>query len=167
MTSRVEDRLKPSSREAQDATAAPSGIYLVCDNADRSLAKTIRSFLFNQRLPVEWTPYSLGAADLAGSAEHQKLLRRNSAHLVLHGETSEDWIQDRIRELNDMRRPGTPAPLQAIYLANPRRDDKEDILVREVALLEGYSPATVADVLKPYLDRMSGAAAVQSAGSSS
>lgn len=152
LASRVEDRLKAPSREVQ-RMQPPSGIYVVCHNDDRALAKTVRSFLFNQRREVEWTPVSLGLTDLTGSAEHEKLLRRNQAHLVLHGATSEAWIQDRIRELNAMRQPGT-APVQAIYLANPPRADKEDLLVRDIALLEGYSPATVAEALTPLLDQL-------------
>ncbi len=106
LASRVEDRLKTPSGETH-AAAAPSGIYLVCDSIDRALAKTVKSFLFNQGCQVEWTPVSLGLTDLTGNVEHEKLLRRNSAHLVLHGETSEAWIQDRIRELERVRQPGT------------------------------------------------------------
>jgi len=152
LASRVEDRLKAPPREANGAQM-PSGIYLVCHNSDRALAKTVRSFLFNQRREVEWTPVSLGLADLTGNPEHEKLLCRNQVHLVLYGETDEAWIQDRIRELNASRQAGT-APVQAIYLANPPRPDKEEILVRDVALLEGYSPVTVADALRPLLDRL-------------
>jgi len=168
MATRVEDRLKASARGSRDVSAPPSGVYLVCGNRDRSLAKTLRSFLFHQRFQVEWPPNSLNSDELTGNPEHQKLMRRNSAHLVVHGETGEGWIQDRIRELNEVQQQGTISsqttspqaiPRQAIYLANPRRDDKEDILVHDIVLLEGYAPSAVGDVLKPYLDRIGGTAA--------
>src|SRR5262249_31567719 len=126
-------------------------VYVVCDNSDRALAKNIKFFLFSQGRQVEVTPASLAQVDLTGNAEHEKLLRRNGAHLVLHGETSEAWIQDRIRELKNLRAAGT-ARVQAIYLANPQREDKDDILVRDITLLPGYSPVTIANALKPFLD---------------
>ena len=126
---------------------APDSVYLVCDNADRALAKTLRSFMFNQRLSIEWTPS--GVDDLSTSEEHKKLLRRNRTHVVLHGETSEGWLQDRIRELNDMRQGGIR--FQAIYLAHPVRDDKDEILVRDIAVLKGYPPASVGSTLESFL----------------
>src|SRR5262249_38932641 len=115
----------------------------------------VRLSLFNENCEVEWTPISLDGIDLTGNQDHEKLLRRNNAHLVLHGETSEAWIQDRIRELNNFRLPGA-RPVQAIYLADPRRDDKESILVRDIGLLEGYLPTTVADAVRPFLDQIVG-----------
>ena len=148
----VEDRLKAPVRETHTAGMPPSDVYVVCDNVDRALAKNIKFFLFSQGRQVEVTPASLAQVDLAGNAEHEKLLRRNGAHLVLHGETSEAWIQDRIRELNSLRGAGA-APVQAIYLANPQREDKDEILVRDITLLPGYSPVTIADALKPFLDQ--------------
>ncbi len=155
LASRVEDRLKATVRQIENTMTPSSGIYLVCHNADRALAKTVRSFLFNQQLEVDWTPISVGMTDLTGNAEHEKLLRRNGAHLVLHGETTDAWLQDRIRELND-KRIGGESPLQAIFLANPPREDKNDILVRDITVLNGYSPVTVADALQPFLDEIGG-----------
>jgi hypothetical protein len=154
LETRVADRLRSQVREARADAVAASGVYVVCDNADRALAKSVRSFIFNQRYDVEWTPIGIG--DLATNQEHQKLLRRNRAHLVLHGETTEAWIQDRIRELNAIRRTGT-LPVQAIYLANPRRQDKDDILVRDISVLEGYPPVALATALEPLLACLSGA----------
>jgi hypothetical protein len=58
--------------------------------------------------------------------------------------------------MNDLRQPGTKL-CQAIYLANPRREDKDDILVRDIDVLEGYPPVPVAEVLKPYVDHVTGA----------
>jgi hypothetical protein len=148
----VADRLRSPSRERD---AAPStGVYLICDDQDRAVAKGVRSFIFNQRCDVEWTPF--GTGDLADDQEHQKLLRRNRAHLVLHGKTSEAWIQDRIRELTAVRQPGIP-PVQAIYLTDPRRQDKDDILVRDITLIDGYPPSTVGGTLEPFLDGIRGA----------
>lgn len=157
LASRVEDRLKAPSRQMQTAAEA-SGIYLVCDSADRALAKTVRSFLFNQGCQVEWTPVSLGMADLTSNAEHEKLLHRNSAHLILYGAKEDAWIQDRIRELLRTRQPETPKS-QAIYLADPHREDKDDILARDIMLLKAYAPVTVADALKSFLDRLGVSAA--------
>jgi TIR domain len=154
MAATVEDRLKAPERAAGGDVPPSSGIYLVCANKDRSVAKTLRSFLFNQRWQVEWTPVSLNSEDLASNPEHLKLMRRNNMHLVLHGDTDDGWIQDRIRELNERRERGHVRS-QAIYLANPRRDDKDDILVRDVELLEAYANVPVADVLKRYLDDLS------------
>jgi hypothetical protein len=156
LTALVEDRLKTQPAETQPG-AAPSGTYLVCDNADRALAKSVRSFLFNQNLEVEWTPVALAATDLTGNPEHEKLLQRNGAHLVLHGATSELWLQDRIHELNRVRQAaGAAAPVQVIYLADPRRDDKDEILVRGIDLVEGYGPQTVGGALQPFVDRSPG-----------
>jgi hypothetical protein len=148
----VEDRLKAPSRQSRVAGMPPPDVYVVCDNSDRALAKNIRFFLYSQGRRVEVTPASLAQVDLTGDPEHEKLLQRNRAHLVLHGETSDGWIQDRIRELDDLRAAGRSA-VQAIYLANPRREDKDDILVRDIALLPGYSPLTIADALKPFLEQ--------------
>ena len=96
LANRVEEKLR-STVTHTDGPDAASGIYLVCHNADRALAKTIRSFLHSQGPHVEWTPIDLSSEELGSSADHEKLLHRNQAHLVLHGETSESWIQDRIR----------------------------------------------------------------------
>ncbi len=152
LASRVEDRLRAPVRESSVAELSSSDVYVICDNADRALAKNIKFCLFNNGRQVEVTPASLAQTDLTGNAEHEKLLQRNGAHLVVHGESSEAWLQDRIRELSRMRRSGR-APLQAIYLANPQREDKDEILVRDVSLLQGYAPVTVADALKPFLDQ--------------
>jgi hypothetical protein len=149
LATQVEERLKAASPAVIEA-AATSGVYLICHNDDRVTAKMVRSFLFNQRCDVEWTPISIAAGELTGNPEHEKLLRRNRAHLVLHGDTKEGWLQDRIRELNAVRTPGT-APIQAIYLAEPHRGDKDDLLVRDVLLLNAYLPVTVADAVQPFL----------------
>jgi TIR domain len=149
LATRVEDLL--NARLRREDTAESAGIYLVCDNADRATAKTIRSFLFNQKQQIEWTPIA-ASSDLAGNAEHDKLLRRNRAHLILHGATTDAWIQDRIRELSELRARATgAAPLQAIYLADPQREDKDDILVRDLEVLTGYAPKPIAEVLQPFL----------------
>ena len=136
------------------APARP-GVYLICDKADRALAKSVRSFIFSQRWPIEWTP--IGIDDLAASAEHQRLLARNHGHLVLHGQTSEGWLQDRIRELAAARQDGGPR-VQAIYVADPERPDKDDILVHDVEVLPGYSPASIGASLQPFLQALEEAA---------
>jgi hypothetical protein len=153
LASLVKDRLKTTLKVTQTAPNA-SGVYLVCDNADRALAKTLRSFLFNQGREVEWTPFSFGLADLTGHTQHERLLLRNGSHLVVHGETGDAWIQDRIRELNRLRGTSTQR-VQAIYLGDPRRVDKDNILVKDILLVDGYSPRSVADALKPFLDQTS------------
>jgi hypothetical protein len=158
LASRIEERLRGPQTHSDQPVAA-SGIYLVCHNVDRSLAKTIRSFLFSQRHDVEWTPIALPSEELGSNTDHDKLLRRNRAHLVIHGETSEAWIQDRIRELNANRTAGASSRPQSIYLANPQREDKDDILVRDVSLLQAYSPVTVADALAPFLAELAGSGA--------
>jgi TIR domain len=154
MAATVEDRLKGSPREPATGAPRSSGIYLVCANKDRPVAKTLRAFLFNQRQQVEWTPVSVNSNSLGDDQEHLKLMRRNDMHLVVHGDTDEGWIQDRIRELGETREHGGVRS-QAIYLANPRRDDKDEILVHDVELMDGYSNGPVADVLKPWLDHLS------------
>src|SRR5215472_13286109 len=78
----VEDRLKAPPREIQTAGMAPSDVYVVCDNSDRALAKNIKFCLFSHGRQVEVTPASLAQVDLTGNTEHEKLLRRNGAHLV-------------------------------------------------------------------------------------
>jgi hypothetical protein len=155
LTTRIQDKLKSSSSALQQQTSdAPSGVYIVCDNADRALAKNIRSFLFSQGFRVEWTPLSAGQVDLSGNPEHEKLLLRNVAHVVIHGATNDGWIQDRIREL-DTHRLRRPASVQAIYLADPHRSDKDEILAAPAILqLNGYTPATLLQALQPLLDQV-------------
>jgi hypothetical protein len=148
LATRLKDQLT-ASFDAGTAAGRGSGIYVVCDNADRAIAKTVRSFLSSRKHRVEWTPISV-AGNLAGNAEHDKLLRRNQVHLVVHGVTNDGWIQDRIRELDDARAAGV-ASVQAIYLADPYRDDKDDVLVNEIGLLRGYAPTPVADALHPFV----------------
>lgn len=135
LVTHIRERLRNPLPQARAAVAA-SGIYLVCDNSDRPLAKILRSFLFNEGHDIEWTPISLDYLTQYG--EHTKRLRRNRTHLVLHGKTSEAWIQDRIRELNELRTAEREPQLQGIYLADPRREDKNEILVRDIVLLDGY-----------------------------
>jgi hypothetical protein len=148
LETRVTDRLRPRMKAAADSAPGRPGVYLICDKADRGIAKSVRSFIFSQRWPIEWTP--IGIDDLAASPEHQRLLARNRGHLVLHGSTDEAWIQDRIRELNAARQPGAP-PVQAIYLSDPERQDKEDILVDSIDVLRGYSPSAIGASIQPFL----------------
>jgi len=152
---RVADRLRPRDAASADAGSTRPGVYLICDKADRAVAKSVRSFIFSQRWPIEWTP--IGIDDLAASPEHQRLLARNAGHLVLHGSTNEAWVQDRIRELNAARRPGT-RQVQAIYLSDPEREDKDDILVHEMDVLRGFSPAAIGASIQPFLHSLEASA---------
>jgi hypothetical protein len=157
MATRVEDRLKPVAATQDTPAARSNRCYLVCANLDRSLAKTVRAFLANRKMRVEWTPAEFDSATLGENHKHLDLLRRNGVHLVLHGQTGDDWIQDRIGELDDVRQTGTGFR-QAICLANPERDDKSDLkefLTGDISLLEAYTTA-LGDVLSPFVDELTG-----------
>ena len=153
LETRVTDRLRRRSPVAESPSQPPRGVYLICDKDDRALAKSVRSFISSQHWDVEWTP--IGIEDLTTSADHQRLLARNQGHLVFHGRTSETWIQDRVRELNAARRSGTP-PVQAIYLSDPERPDKDDILAPDVDVLRGYAPTAIGAGLEPFLRSLGG-----------
>jgi hypothetical protein len=155
LEARVSDRLRPREPATAGGAAARPGVYLICDKADRALAKSVRSFIFMQRWPIEWTP--IGLDDLDASTEHQRLLARNHGHLVLHGQTSEAWLQDRIRELDASRHSGTPR-VQAIFVSDPERPDKEDILVHDVDVLRGYSAEAIGASIQPFLQALEKAA---------
>jgi hypothetical protein len=147
LTTHMQDRLAPKASVSSPASSG-RGVYLICDHQDRGLAKTLRLALFNEQLEVEWTPLSSG--DLSDDPQHRKLLERNEAHIVVHGKTSDGWLQDRVRELSD--RTG----LRVVYLADPHTDDKEDILVRDIELVEGYSPAIPGEALQPVIGKLKG-----------
>jgi hypothetical protein len=156
LTTHVQDRLDPKPSVTSPASSS-RGIYLICDDQDRGVAKTLRLVLFGEHLDVEWTPLSCG--DLSIDAQHRKLLERNQAHIVVHGKTTDGWLQDRVRELAE--RTG----FRAIYLADPQREDKDDILVRDIELVEGYNPTVPGEALKPVIGKLKSirAAAAQGA----
>lgn len=161
LASRLQFHLENRSTERQ-AQRQNAGIYLMCDNADRAAAKAVKAFLFNQKLDVEWTPIAAASGELIGHPDHQKLLQRNRAHLVFHGSSSESWLQDRVHELASLYADrGDRDRLGAIYLADPKRDDKEDIMTRDATLLTAYAPKTIADAVAPFLQTLgvSGASA--------
>jgi hypothetical protein len=145
LTSHMQDRLDPKPSVTAPPRSA-KGVYLICDNQDRGLAKTLRLALFNEKLEVEWTPLSAG--DLSSDPQHRKLLERNQAHVIVYGNSGDGWLQDRLNELSGQTGP------RAIFLADPRRDDKEDVLVRDIDLLEGYSPSIPMEALRPFIDKL-------------
>ena len=96
LTTHMQDRLEPKPSVTSPPRSS-KGVYLICDNQDRGVAKTLRLALFNEKLDVEWTPLSSG--DLSSDAQHRKLLERNQAHVIVHGNTGDGWLQDRISEI--------------------------------------------------------------------
>ena len=70
----------------------------------------------------------------------------HGTHLVLHGETSDAWI--RIAFASWRRRARAGGSVSDLP-GSPRRPDKDDILVRDVSVIDAYPPVTVASALEP------------------
>jgi hypothetical protein len=73
------------------------------------------------------------------------------AFLVYYGRTSEAWVRAQVKEISRAAGLNRKEPIlaRAVFLADPRTQSKQRLLLREM-LLDGFAPATLADSLKPF-----------------
>lgn len=126
------------SRGAEDT--APALIYLLCDEKDRERKSTLplRKWLRQQGYEVTLPAFEGDAGQVRKA--NQQLLASCDAVLLFYGAGDEGWKRTVGNELKKTAayREGRPLRASFTYLAEPRTDDKQDLIDEEVpGLIDG------------------------------
>jgi hypothetical protein len=103
-------------------------VYLICTDKDRHATVPVRKYLHEQGLDVSMPAFEGDAAAIR--AVHEQLLRECAAVLLFYGAGDEAWKRAIDNELRKMAcyRNGKPLLAKFTYLAEPKTDDKEDLI---------------------------------------
>ena len=142
----LQDVLTRGQHSTPTAARRRPAVYVLCAGGDdRKAARGLRSYLCAQDLDV-------GSA--APSAErHLRRLVEDDAFLVYYGQCPDEWVQDRVAELADPRHSKRSSPVlaRAVFLADPRTDDKDDLLTNDARVIPAYGPVGLEPSLTPFL----------------
>ena len=134
LKSRIVEKLSPPPK----TTARGGGrsklkqVYLICENADRSLVRPIKEYLFKQNMEVI-TWLDGGGTDTLMDY-HRKNLRECDAALVYFGSGDEPWVRKNLEDLEKAYGYGRENDwlANAVYVGAPESEQKEDFLTHLV-----------------------------------
>lgn len=106
-------------------------IYLICDDKDRKATVPVRKYLRAQGLEVAIPAFEGDATEVREA--NQKLLMACDGVLLFYGTGDEAWKRTVDNELKKMKgyRGGKPLLASYTYLAEPKTNDKEDLIDME------------------------------------
>ena len=129
-------------------------VYLVCDERDRKATIPIRKLLTAQNVDVKIPLFSGDAATVRRA--NQELLSRCDVVMVFYGAGDESWrrtVESDLKKLSAYRT-DEAMPTRYTYLAEPRTDDKDELIALEgphlINGLEGFAE----DAMRPLLDAL-------------
>jgi hypothetical protein len=118
----------PGDASANGSETGAKLIYLICTSKDRPATVPIRKYLHEHGFEVELPAFEGDAAAIR--AVHEQLLTESEAVLLYYGAGDEAWKRAMDNELRKMSgsRGGKPLLASFTYLADPKSDDKDDLL---------------------------------------
>ena len=159
LKTRIVEKLSPPSK-----TTAPGGgrsklkqVYLICENADRSLVRPIKEYLFKQNMEVI-TWLDQGGTDTLMDY-HRKNLRECDAALVYFGSGDEPWVRKNLEDLEKAYGYGRENDwlANAVYVGAPESEQKEDFLTHLVPyVIRNFSSFDPND-LRDFVDKVQAA----------
>ncbi len=148
--------LEKQDRAAAELPAADSVgaklVYLVCVEKDRKATVPVRKFLQQQGFEAQLPGFKGDATTVRET--NQKLLEACDAVIVFYGAGDEAWKRTITIDLKKMAayRGAKPLLARCTYLAEPRTDDKEDLIDMEerdlIDGLRGFDEASMAEFVR-------------------
>ena len=136
----------PEPKQPERDTTAAQGaagegaklIYLICDEKDRKASVPVRKLCKQRGFEVALPAFEGDASQVRKT--NQLLLASCDAVFLFYGAGDEAWKRTIDNELKKMAgyRGGKPLPAICTYLAEPRTNDKEDLIdMEEPGLIDG------------------------------
>ena len=149
LKTRAVEKLAPKPQQPPQAAGGPrrpkfKRVYLICENADRSLVRPIREYLFEEKFEViSWL--DTGADAERRMEYHRKYLRECDAALIYFGNTDVPWVRTNIEDLDKAYGYGREQDwgARAVYVGAPPNEQKEDFYTIEMPVirnLSGFNP---------------------------
>ena len=146
----LERRTRPAGPvDFQVLKKRPSVYLLSADAEDRKASRALRFWLHGQQLDVEWPA-------LEGDAQkHLRHLLEDDGFLVYYGQAGLEWVTSKVAEIAAAESERTsPILSRAVFLADPRNDDKADFLTHDARVVEGYAPTPVEQALTAFVSEI-------------
>ena len=127
-------------------------IYLICDEKDRKASVPLRKFCRQRGFEVVVPAFEGDASEVRKTNQQQ--LASCDAVVLFYGAGDEAWKRTIDNELKKMPgyRGGKALPAVSTYLAEPRTDDKQDLIdMEEPGLtdgLDGFAEVAMANFLR-------------------
>jgi hypothetical protein len=150
-----EPQPKQPEREATGEQPAPGGstkIYLIYDAKDRKATVSVRKLCRQLGFEVAVPAFEGDASEVRKTNQQQ--LASCDAVVLFYGAGDEAWKRTIDNELKKMAgyRGGKPLPAVSTYLAEPRTDDKQDLIDMEepglIDGLDGFAEVAMAKFLR-------------------
>lgn len=131
-------------------------LYLICDERDRKATVVLRKFCRERGFEVALPLFEGDAKKVRET--HRQLLESCDAVLLFYGIGDEAWrrsIDDELKKMPGWRR--KPLMAKGLYLAEPRTDDKQDLIdMEEPGLIDGQGSDLPESALTAFLRRAEG-----------
>jgi hypothetical protein len=139
----------PSSSPRPSSSKRRPSVYVLCfDESERRAARALRTFLNSKNVDV-------GSA--SPSAEgHAKRLANDDGFVIFFGNCSDEWVYQKIDELVGAQTARTESggPLRVVFLADPKRIDKEEFLSNDAEVVCGFGSTIPENLFAELLPRL-------------
>lgn len=150
----VQEELKPKeSGDLSPGEGPIRSVYLIFDPPDREAAKPVDDWLHHHGFEV-LKPLSSVKKSAEWRSIHRHHLKTSAGVLIYHGQTSEEWLQSKLIDLEKVfgyGRSRKQEPARGVMLADPATTDKQEFRSLKVRVLKGFggfSPAVLDEFLK-------------------
>lgn len=156
LKTRIVEKLNPPAKTPTRHSKLKQ-VYLICENADRSLVRPIKEYLFKQNMEVI-TWLDQGGTDTLMDY-HRKNLRECDAALVYFGSGDEPWVRKNLEDLEKAYGYGRENDwlANAVYVGAPESEQKEDFLTHLVPYVIRNFSAFDPNDLRDFVDKVQAA----------